>query len=177
MRLIKGLCIALLGVAALFICIGLILPGAVHVERTALIDAPPGRIFPYVNDLHKFNAWSPWAARDPATTFAFTGPEQGAGAQMSWDSEKHGRGQQHIIASVPDEHVVASLDFGAMGTAQASFLLLPDGGATRITWTLDTDLPYNPLARWFGLVCPSLIGADYEEGLARLKALIEKGTV
>jgi hypothetical protein len=48
-----------------------------------------------------------------------------------------------FIASVPGERVVASLDFGAMGTAQAAFLLPPDGEATRITWTLDTDLPYT----------------------------------
>lgn len=30
-------------------------------------------------------------------------------------------------------------------------------------------------ARWFGLLFPYLIGKDYDEGLARLKALAEKG--
>jgi Polyketide cyclase / dehydrase and lipid transport len=177
MKFIRRLLVLLVIVAAIFAGAGLLLPGAIHVERSAVIAAGPGQIFPFVNDFHKFNAWSPWAARDPAVRYAFAGPDQGTGAEMTWQSEKLGSGRQQIVASVPDERVVTSLEFGDMGGAQANFALAQEGDATRVTWSLDTNLPYNPVARWFGLMFPRWIGADYDDGLARLKNLVEKGAV
>jgi hypothetical protein len=118
------LAIALVTFAAIFAGVGLLLPGRVHVERPAA-TAQPGQIFPHLNNLHKFNAWSLSAARDTATKYAFTGPE---------------------------------------------------AGGTRVTWTLDSALPFQPLARWYDLAFPSFIGKDDDEGLARLKARVEKGT-
>jgi hypothetical protein len=176
MKFIRRLVILLAVLAASVAGVGLMLPGSVHVERSAVIAAPPGQIFPYMNDLRKFNEWSPWARRDPQTKYAFTGPERGAGVVMTWQSEKLGVGRQQIVASEPDRRVETALDFGAMGTAQAGFTLAPEGAGTRVTWSLDSRLPYNPLIRWMGLMLPRWIGADYEEGLARLKALVEKGT-
>jgi hypothetical protein len=171
------LVVALVILAAVFVGLGLILPGTVHVTRSTVIAAQPAQIFPYMNDLRKFNEWSPWAARDPATKYAFTGPDQGAGATMTWQSEQFGAGRQQITTSHPDEKVVTALEFGAMGSAEATFLLIPEEGRTRVTWKLVSALPFQPLARWFGLFFPYLIGKDYDEGLARLKALVEKGSV
>jgi hypothetical protein len=177
MKLIRRLLVLLVIVAAIFAGVGLLLPAAIHVERSAMIAAKPAQIFPYMNNFRKFNAWSPWAARDPAIQYAFTGPDNGAGATMNWQSEKLGNGRQQILTSVPDERVVTSLEFGGMGGAQANFSLAPEGAATLVTWSLNTDLPYNPVARWFGLMFPRWIAADYDEGLLRLKNLVEKGSV
>lgn len=41
------------------------------------------------------------------------------------------------------------------------------------TWGFDTDLGMNPIARYFGLVMDSMLGADYEKGLAKLKQVCE----
>jgi hypothetical protein len=175
MKFIRRLVILLAVLAAIVEGVGLMLPRSVHVERSAVIVAPPGQIFPYMNDLRKFNEWSPWPRHDPQTKYAFTGPERGAGAAMTWQSEKHGAASQHIIASRPDQRVETTFDFGPMGMAWARFSLTPEGAGTRVTWSLDSELPYDPLVRWMGLMLPARIGADYEEGLARLKALVEKG--
>ena len=170
-RVIAGLVL----LAAVFAGVGFLLPGAVHVERSTVIAAQPARIFPHLNDLRKANAWSPWAARDPATVFTFSGPDQGVGAAMAWESHKNGTGRQQIIASQPDETVASTLEFGGMGGAQARFTLVPEAAATRVTWAVDMALPLQPFARWFGLVFPWLIGGDFDEGLARLKRLVETG--
>jgi uncharacterized protein YndB with AHSA1/START domain len=175
MRLIRRFIVALVILTAIFVGVGLILPGAVHVQRSTVIAAQPERIFPYLNSPRKFNEWSPWAARDPSTQYAFTGPEEGVGATMTWQSEQMGTGRQEIVVSQPGEKVVTRLEFGSMGSAQASLMLIPEEGKTRVTWTLDSALPFQPLARWFGLAFPWLIGKDYDDGLARLKALAEKG--
>jgi hypothetical protein len=175
MKLIRRLVIVLAVLAAIVAGGGLMLPRSVQVERSAVIAAPPGQIFPYINDLRKFNEWSPWPRRDPQTKYAFTGTERGAGAGMTWQSEKHGAGSQHIVASRQDQQIESVFDFGVMGMAWAKFSLAPDGAGTRVTWSLDSKLPYDPLVRWMGLMLPARIGAEYEEGLARLKALVEKG--
>ncbi len=94
---------------------------------------------------------------------------------MAWDSTQMGTGSQAITESVENEKVVSDLNFGEMGAAAAGFRLAPAGDATTVTWTLDSNLPANPLSRWFGLILPRLLGSDYDEGLARLKAKVEGG--
>jgi hypothetical protein len=45
-----------------------------------------------------------------------------------------------------------------------------------VTWAFDTDFGYNLVGRYFGLMLPRSIGADYEKGLANLKDLAEGKT-
>ncbi len=40
-------------------------PDEFAITRSALISAAPDAIFPHVNNLRKWQAWSPWAKRDP----------------------------------------------------------------------------------------------------------------
>jgi len=44
---------------------------------------------------------------------------------------------------------------------------------TRLTWGFVTDTGFNPMMRWMGVMLDDWVGADYEAGLARLKALAE----
>ena len=105
----------------------------------------------------------------------FSGPDEGVGAGMAWNSENPqvGTGSQEIVVSVPDERVETALDFGPMGTAKAAFLLEAAGGATRVTWDLEADMGNDPMGRWMGLMMDRWVGADYEQGLTNLKTLVE----
>jgi hypothetical protein len=40
-------------------------PDVFRVQRATSIKAPPEKIFPFLNDLHKFGAWSPWEKKIP----------------------------------------------------------------------------------------------------------------
>ncbi len=179
MRFFRWLLIVIAILAAFFVGGGMLLPGDIHVERSTVIQADASQIFPYLNNFRRFNEWSPWAARDPNTPYTFSGPEEGTGAKMAWhsDDEKVGSGSQEIVESTSNERVVTALDFGEMGKARASFQLRPEDGGTRVVWSLDASLSADPLARWMGLLLDHLIGADYEEGLKRLKAKVETGAV
>ena len=107
----------------------------------------------------------------------YSGPASGVGNRLVWESEhpQVGSGTQEIIASEENSLVRTALDFGAMGTATARFELNPDGEVTELTWGFVTDTGMNPIARWMGLMMDRLVGPDYENGLARLKELIESG--
>lgn len=173
MRIVLRL-VAFVGVVlALVVGIAYLLPREVEVERRVTVAAAPSRVFPEVNSLRRFSLWSPWSEYDPAMVPRFAGPEEGVGAEMHWESREVGSGTQVITLSVPAEKVEMALDFGTQGKAEAWFRLVPAGAGTEVTWGFRTDLGWNPVSRWMGLMFPDLIAADYDRGLARLKARVE----
>ncbi|MEL7448153.1 MAG: SRPBCC family protein [Pseudomonadota bacterium] len=175
MKLLKVLLAAIGGIVALFIVVGFFLPSTSHVERSITINAPAADVFAYLDDFRKFNEWSPWAGLDPDTVYTFEGPATGIGSTMHWSSDDPnvGEGTQEIIESVPHSRLVTALDFGAQGQAIATFELDEQAGATRITWMLDNDFGYNLMFRYFGLMMETWVGTSYEEGLAKLKMVVE----
>jgi effector-binding domain-containing protein/uncharacterized protein YndB with AHSA1/START domain len=166
-----------LGVLVLLVVGGAyVTPQVAHVERSVVMAATPEEVFSVVNDLSRFNEWSPWAKLDPNTKYTMDGVPSGVGAKMSWTSENEnvGSGSQEIVESKPYSLVKTRLDFGAQGTADATFTFAPAEGGTKVTWGFDSDLGMNPIARYMGLMFDTWIGKDYEAGLANLKAIVEK---
>jgi hypothetical protein len=54
-------------------------PDTFRVERSASIKAPPEKIFVHINDFKAWNAWSPWAKKDPAMKATYGAVTQGKG--------------------------------------------------------------------------------------------------
>lgn len=173
MQWIKKLLVALVIVIVVAAAVGFLLPSTIHIERSAVIQAPASAVFPYLNNYRLFNSWSPWAKKDPNTRYTYTGPESGVGAKLSWDSQEMGQGSQQIIESEADRRVKVTLDFGEMGQATATYTLQAEGDGSKVTWAFDEDFGNNLLARYFGLVLEKFIGPDYEQGLANLKVVVE----
>ncbi len=171
----KKLLSGLIAIIVVAVVLGLVLPSKIHVERSTVIHAAPSAVFALVNDFRKFNLWSPWAKLDPNTQYTFSGADSGVGAKMEWHSEHRnvGNGQQQIMVSEPDLRVQTALNFGDMGTAFATFELIPSGADTHVIWGFDQDNGYNIVGRYFGLMMDKFIGPDYEHGLVNLKTLAE----
>ncbi len=177
MRWIKRILLILLVLILVLVGASYLLPGKAEVSRSVTINAPAAAIFPFVNSMQATEKWSPWLARDPETKLAYSGPEAGVGNTLSWSSEhpQVGSGSQEIIESVENQFVRTALDFGSMGTANASFTLQPEGDQTEISWGFESDLGMNPMSRWMGLMMDEWVGGDYERGLSNLKELVESG--
>jgi len=175
MRILKLLFGSLVVLAVLLVAVAFALPRQVHVERSTAIAAPPATVYALVSGFRSFHSWSPWFDDDPRARYSYDGPAWGVGAKMSWasDDPNVGSGSQEIIEVVPVERVRTRLDFGEQGNATAEFRLSPGAGATQVTWSLDADMGRNPLARYVGLMFDSMIGPDYEQGLAGLKRVAE----
>lgn len=169
--LLKGLAILVVALIA----IAFVLPSEVAVQRSTVISAEAEQIFPHVNSMQATEAWSPWLARDPDVEMTYEGPEAGVGNTLRWASDQPdvGIGIQVIIVSTENQRVDTALDFGAQGIANAFIELMPVDGGTEVVWGFETQLGMNPIARWMGLMFDRWIGADYEAGLANLKALVE----
>lgn len=184
MRLFLRLLILIVVLIALLVGLAFVLPDRAYVERSVTILRPPSQIYLLLTNLRRFNDWSPWFQRDPGASHVFSGPASGVGATLSWRSERHdvGVGRQTLVAAVPDESVTFELDFGVRGRSTARFDLAGQNGETRVTWRLDSELPlhlderfgWNVVGRYMGLFMDRLVGADFEQGLANLKQLVER---
>lgn len=174
MKLLKWLLGTALVLGVVLVGGSLLLPATTHVERSITIDRPPAEVFATLNSFEHFNQWSPWFQLDPDAEYVYSGPASGVGARMSWvGSAAVGSGGQEILESVPPARIVNALDFGN-SKAKAGYALLPDGNGTHLVWSLDSEHGFNPLNRWFGaLALDRMIGRDYENGLAKLKAMLE----
>lgn len=171
-RILIGLCVT----AAAFVLAAYALPRQVHVERSIVVKAPAATVYRYVSGFRRFNDFSPWAEQDPQARYTLSGPARGVGARLEWagDPKTVGKGSQEIIAAEPGRSVRIALDFGPDGTATSLWSLGAHPEGTQVTWGFDTDLGLNPLSRWFGLALDRFVGADYEKGLGRLEALVER---
>jgi effector-binding domain-containing protein len=175
MKILKAFLLILVVLVVAVAGAGLLLPRSVHVERSTVIAAPRATLFVLVNGFRTFNRWSPWYAMDPAAKYAYSGPETGAGAKMSWvgNPKTVGSGSQEILESVPPTRVKTRLDFGPKGSAVALFSLAPEESKTKVVWGFDTELGRNPFMRYLGLMLDRIIGKDFEAGLAGLKKFAE----
>jgi len=170
MRLILGLgalVVILAGVA-------LELPRQVTVARSAVINAPEAVVFSYLNNLKRFNEWSPWAERDPQLQTALSGAEQGQGAKIQWTSSQKsvGSGSMEITESNPNRHIGLDVDFNGLDGA-SYYDISPSGSGSKVIWGFSYESGASPLKRWKGLMLDRYIGAEYNDGLANLKELIE----
>jgi hypothetical protein len=175
LTILKWLFYLVAAVAVIIVGGSFLLPARVVVTRSTEIAVPPDKVFAIVGDLRRFNEFSPWADLDPDIKYTFEGPESGVGQKMNWMSENTdvGNGSQTIIEYEPPNFVETVLDFGMRDKPAASLDLVPTTSGTNVTWTFKSDLDGIP-AKWFGLMFDRWIGADYEKGLAKLKAVAEK---
>jgi hypothetical protein len=146
-------------------------PSEFRVVRSALVGAPPDAVFPHVNDLHNWEAWSPWAKVDPAAKTIYEGPAAGVGAAFSWAGNHNiGEGRMTITESQPNDFVRFRLDFlkPFKGTNSAEFTFQPEGGQTRVTWTMSGHYSFVPKLMGLFINCDKMVGDQFEKGLADL---------
>ena len=64
--MILKILISLAAIVAVLAVVIALRPPEFRVERTATVAAPAPVVFAQVNDFHKWDAWSPYAKRDPS---------------------------------------------------------------------------------------------------------------
>src|SRR5215467_7867650 len=82
--LFKMILLVLAIIVIAFLCVVAAQPAEYRVTRSATIAAPPAEVFPQVNNLHNWEAWSPWAKLDPVAKNTFEGPSEGTGSIFKW---------------------------------------------------------------------------------------------
>ena len=152
-------------------------PDTFRYERSATIQAPPEKVFPFLTDFRKWRDWSPWEKMDPNLKREFSGAAEGRGAVYAWEGNKKvGQGRMEIVDAVAPNRVAVQLDFLKPFEARstAEFTLAGRGDSTHVTWAMFGRQPF--LFKVVGLVMnmDKAMGKNFEDGLASLKAAAEQ---
>jgi hypothetical protein len=175
--MIKKILIGLIVLIAAFAGVVAMQPSEFTVERTAAIAAPPAAVFEQVNDLRKWDSWSPWAKLDPNAKVSFDGPQSGKGAGFAWSGNDYvGEGRMTVVESRSAELVETDVKFlkPFEGTSSSKFAFKPDGDKTAVTWTMNGNND-SFIAKAMCLVMNGrkMMGGEMEKGLANLKSVAE----
>ena len=169
--------VALAVVAAGILIYAATRPDSFRVQRSASIKAPPDKIFPLINDLHAWSAWSPYEKKDPAKKRTFSGAPNGKGAVYEWDGDKNvGKGRMEITEATPPARILIKLDFlkPFEGHNTAEFTMEPKGDNTVVTWAMYGPSAFMMKVMGIFMNMDNMIGNDFAAGLASLKAVAEK---
>jgi uncharacterized protein YndB with AHSA1/START domain len=166
--------IAVAVIIVVFVVIVTTRPDDFRVTRTAIIPAPPEKVFPLVTVLKAWELWSPWAKLDPNAKSIYEGPASGTGAAMRWSGDKKvDEGCMTIIESRPNDLIRIKLEFlkPFKATNTAEFTFNPEGNQTAVTWSMFGK--NNFMSKAFGLFvnCDKMVGGDFEKGLETMKSV------
>lgn len=174
--MLKKILLALLVILAVLAVVVAMQPNEFRVERSATIAASDSLVFSLVNDFHEWEAWSPWAKLDPSMDVTYEGPSEGVGASQSWSGNSDvGKGKMTITESVRYDLIKVRLEFiePFASTNTTEFTFDGQGDQTTVTWSMYGE--NNFVSKAFGLFMDmdAMIGADFEKGLAAMKATAE----
>src|SRR5262245_65896839 len=95
--MLKKILIVIALIVVVFLIIVALQPAEFHVARTASVAAPAEAVFAQVNELKKWEAWSPWAKIDPAMKQTYEGPATGTGASSRWAGNSQVRSEERRV--------------------------------------------------------------------------------
>lgn len=177
MKILKGM-LAVVALAVLAV-LGLASrqPDTFRVERKVSIAAPPQAVFPYLEDPKKTIEWSPWEKKDPNVKKTYSGASKGKGAVYEWQGNKElGAGRLEITMVEPNKRVVMDLRFTAPMKARdvAEYVVTPVAGGSEVLWSIEGPMPFVSKVMCVFMDMDKMVGAEFEKGLADLKAIVEK---
>ncbi len=172
----KKVLIALFVIVLLFLGVVAMQPATFEIQRSIDIEAPADVPYAMVGDFHQWEAWSPWEKLDPNLKKTFEGTPGEVGSSYAWIGNKDvGEGKMTLTALEPDRSIDIELEFLKpwKSRSQTTFTFAPAGEATQVNWKMsgNNDL----MGKAFGLFADmdSMVGGDFEKGLAALKAASE----
>src|SRR5687768_12670371 len=151
-------------------------PSRFRIVRTATMRAPVAAVFAQINDFRHWQAWSPWARRDPAMKQTYEGAAGGAGAVYTWEGNKEvGKGRMTLVESRAGERITIAMEFFApfAATATTEFTFTPRGDGTEVTWAMSGTRSFVAKGLDMVMNMDRMVGGDFEKGLASMKSIVE----
>lgn len=174
--MLKKIAIVIGVVIALILIFAATRPDDFRVERSTTVKAPPEKVFALIDDFHRWPAWSPWEKLDPDMKRTLSGAASGKGAVYAWQGNSDvGSGRMEITQSEPSSNLAIDLAFIEPFAARnvTEFSLTPEGDSTRVVWSMKGPMPYLSKVMCLFVSMDTLVGKDFEKGLANLKAVAE----
>jgi len=171
MRVLRVIAYALAAILILFLAVAFFLPSTFSVEGSAVIAAPADQVYAKYATPRTWARWSAWTTEgDPTLVYAYSGPDSGVGAVMSWTAKKMGNGQLEIVEAVPGQTLRYELAMaGSDMKVHGRVVFEPVAEGTKVTWTDSGTLGKNVLLRYLGPVLDRAMKAAYQKSFANLQ--------
>ncbi|NHE59803.1 SRPBCC family protein [Cyclobacterium plantarum] len=178
MKILKIILIILLVLIAIPLVMAVFIQKDYTVEREITINKPHEEVYNYVSKLKNQDNFSTWSLKDPTMKKTYTGSDGQVGFIAGWESENPdvGVGEQEIIGIDKGKRIDYALrfkePFEASDLAYMEFEEV-NANQTKVIWGFEGHMDYPMNAMLAFMDMESLIGNDFEEGLQRLKEILE----
>jgi hypothetical protein len=174
--MLKKVGLFFVGLVIAFVVVVSTRPDSFRVERKVTLAAHPSVVFGLVNDFHLWQSWSPWDKLDPSMKREHSGSGSGVGASYYWlGNDQVGEGRMTITDSSPADRITIKLEFLKPWKAEniTTFTFRESAGTTEVTWAMEGKNNFVFKAMQLFMNMDSMVGKDFENGLASLKGLAE----
>ena len=170
MRKFKLFGTALLVIMVILWLLTLMLPSAVTVSNTALIDAGDSAVTAQITHLQNWPNWNPaYEGRHISTKIAVV-----KDTTYGWLTDSTGKSLK-VAFTRPASNVIEVLFPEASGPKGSyEFVLIAKGPArTQLTWNVNTNLGWYPWRKIVGIFLDKMTGPIYERAIQFLKKAAE----
>jgi len=178
MSLLKKLLLGLNLSIAFLLLVALFTKKDFGVEKEITINKPKSQVFAYLKSLKSQNEWSRWGRLDPNMKAEYVGKDSTVGFISKWEgNDEVGVGEQEIKKIVEGERIDFELRFKKpFESTSAAYLITKGAGenATIVKWGFSGSMDYPMNLMLLFMDMEEGIGRDFKEGLANLKAKLEK---
>ncbi|HEY6171969.1 MAG TPA: SRPBCC family protein, partial [Candidatus Kapabacteria bacterium] len=176
MKALKVILFILLGIVGVLLILMAVAPTKMNSERSVVINAPKEVVWNNIVMFANQHKWSPWDKKDPNIKITIEGVDGTVGAVNKWEgNDSVGSGEQTMKKITPMTAIESELHFIKPweNTAQAYFNVVDAEGGVKVSWGFKGEMsrPFNIFGLFMDM--DKAIGADFEQGLANLKALCE----
>ncbi len=179
MKIVKIIVAILASILALFLIIGLFVNGNYSVEKEISINKPKQIVFDYIKLLKNQENYSVWASMDSKMLKTYSGNDGTIGFISAWDSKDKnvGKGEQKIIKLDEGERIdyelkfiepFESTDFAFMETKAVT------DSTTKVIWGFNGKMKYPMNITLLFMNMEEMLGNDLNQGLSKLKLVLEK---
>jgi len=176
-KALKIVGIVILILVVVIIVLGLIAPKDYLVERSAVIDSPKELVFDHVKYWRNWQAWSPWAERDPVMTSTVEGIDGTEGSSYIWTGDPKGAGTGEMVnTGIKDlEEIAYHLRFiePCESESDGYVRISEEEGKTKAVWGFHgkNPIPWNIMTLFKSM--DKMVGKDFDRGLELLKGICE----
>lgn len=177
--MIKKVLLSLVVLIVLFLGYVSTREGKFHYEKSTIMNAPAGKIYPYISNFKKGSEWNSFDQKDPNIKRTFSGNEAEVGAKMEFEGNQDaGSGYLEMLSLIPNTEAQIKLVMVKPFSAEnlIIYTLTPeDGGAsTRFTWSMSGDGGFIGKLMNVFVDCEKMITNEFEKSFQNLKVIVEK---
>ena len=179
--MLKIIGVLVLAIVVVVLVMAAMKPDTFVIQRSTGINAPPEKVYALIYDFNQWAQWSPWEQKDPAMKRTMGNTSAGLGATYAWVGNKDvGEGNMAITGATPPTQLVIALGFIKPFEAKNKvvFDLKPEGAdgqaKTQVNWAMYGDKNFISKLMQVFMNIDTMVGKDFESGLAKLKAAAER---